>query len=191
MKLELLTAPTIEPIDYSDMEKSLGLLGCDIDEDDEEYITELIAAAREYCEAYQSTAYLTQTWRLILKQFPTGYISIPKGEVQSVTSVKYRDRDNVQTTLTVDVDYIVTDGNKIIPIGTFPTDLLSYDAVEVVWVAGWSDKADVPYKVKQAIKLLVGHWYQNRTPIDDTRTAPQEISFTLSALLNMDGKILL
>jgi Phage QLRG family, putative DNA packaging. len=61
------------------------------------------------------------------------------------------------------------------------------DAVVIEFTCGYGDIAEsVPQKVKQAMNLLVSHWYENRVPLSETGQAPGEISFAVSALLQMD-----
>ncbi len=45
-------------------------------------ITGFITAAREYCEGYQNRAYITQTWELLLDEFPDSVIQIPLPPLQ-------------------------------------------------------------------------------------------------------------
>jgi len=164
--------------------------------DEDTYLTSLITAAREYCEEYQNRAYITQTWELGLDEFPDE-IEIPKGKLQTIDSIKYTDSDNVTTTLAATEYVVSTRGilGRVVPAysKTFPSFVESpLDAVIVTFTCGYGDDAsDVPEKVKQAIKLLISHWFTNRTPIDNTRNEPKEISFTLSALLWQDRIVIL
>ena len=45
-------------------------------------LTGFITAAREYCEGYQNRAYITQTWKLLLDEFPDSVIQIPLPPLQ-------------------------------------------------------------------------------------------------------------
>jgi hypothetical protein len=43
-------------------------------------------------------------------------------------------------------------------------------------------------KVKQAMKLLISHWYENRTLITDLKSTDptKEMAFAVTSLLSMD-----
>ena len=155
------------------------------------YLTSLITAAREYCEEYQNRCYITQTLELALPYFPHE-IEIPKGNLQTVDSITYKDSAGATTTLTADTDYVTSIRGilgRVVPVygkiwpwfTPFPLD-----AVVVTFTCGYGAAADVPEKVIQAMKLLISHWFVNRVPIDQAQGNAKEISFTLSALLWMD-----
>ena len=55
-------------------------------------------------------------------------------------------------------------------------------AVRIQFTAGYNDIANVPQMVKQAILLLVGHWYENREATL-AGTISREIEFAVHALL--------
>lgn len=94
-------------------------------------------------------------------------IVLPMGNVQSVTSVKYIDRDGNEQTVAADT-YFLARGQYITPetskqwpgIGT----MRNRDGVEIVYVAGFGDTAaDVPDDIKTAIKMLVAEMYDQQT----------------------------
>jgi uncharacterized phiE125 gp8 family phage protein len=194
MNLVVKTQPMNEPVSLSEMKNALGMADFDADCDnytaDDDYISSLIAAAREYCESYQNRTYGLQTLELYLDRFPC-QIRIPRPPLIEVSEISYKDCYGVTTILptteyvwsnTGFLGVIVPAYGKIFPSFT-PYPL---DAVKITYTAGHSTVEAIPQKVKQAIKLLTTHWYENRTPIDATRTEPKEIAFSLSALLNID-----
>ena len=157
------------------------------------YLTSLITAAREYCELYQSRAYVTQSWELAFDSWPCGVIDVPKGCLQTIDSVKYTDSSGTTITMTEDVDYIYSTrgllGRLTAPYGKSWPSFTPYpiDAIVIEFTCGYGDNAtDVPVKIIQALKLLVGHWHSHRIPVDETGGNVKEIEFTLSALLWMD-----
>jgi uncharacterized phiE125 gp8 family phage protein len=154
-------------------------------------LTALITAAREYCEAYQNRALLTQTWYLWLDAWPSeDFISLPLPPLASVTSVTYYDTDDTAATLsTADyfVDAISEPGRVVLNYSeSWPsTTLRPANSVCVEFVCGYGAAASsVPAKVKQACLLLVGHLYENREAGIDK--ALQEIPFGVKALLSLD-----
>ncbi len=159
---------------------------------EDDFLSDKIIAAREYCEDFQNRAYLTQTWDLWLDSFPSGgCIRIPLPPLQSVTSIKYYDTANVEATMAI-ADYFVDDksepGRLSLAYGkSWPsTTLRPVNGVCIEFVAGYGNAAAaVPKKVKQAMLLLIGHWYVNREAAL-TGAVSKEIEFAVHALLWMD-----
>jgi len=154
-------------------------------------LTALITTAREYCEGFQNRAYITQTWQLWLDGWPSGdCIRIPLPPLQSVASIKYYDIADTEAVITAS-DYFVDDksepGRIILAYGrTWPTiTLRPANAVCVEFIAGYRDVVEVPQRVKQAILLLVGHWYENREA-SLTGAISREIEFAVKTLLSLD-----
>lgn len=190
MALKLVTAPTEEPVTLADAKAHLRLDGTDEDS----LVTSLITAARQWCEGYQNRAYVTQTWDLVLDAWPRDSepdrVRIPLPPLQSVASVKYMDADGVQATMPAS-DYLVDvasqPGRLVLAYGkSWPTVTLQPAAgIEIRFTAGYGAATAVPETVKQAIKLLVGNWYENREAVL-TGTISKEIEFAVTALLGLE-----
>jgi uncharacterized phiE125 gp8 family phage protein len=187
MSLKLITAPTLEPVTLEEAKKHLRIESSDEDVE----ITGWIQAAREWCEGYQNRAFITQTWELALDSFPLGtYIKIPKPPLQSVTSVKYYDTDETENTFSADsyhVDTYSEPGRIVLKYGeTWPSDTLrTANGVIIQFKVGYGDAAaSVPEKVKQAIKVLVGHLYENREATDIKEL--KEVPFAVCSLLGLE-----
>lgn len=193
MALKLVTVPTTEPLSLTEAKLHLRVTAAD--EDD--LITALITVAREWCEHYQNRAYLTQTWDLTLDAWPSKpratWIEIPLPPLQSVTSLTYLDSAGVSATMAA-ADYIVDTasepGRLALGYGeNWPTvTLRPVAAITVRFVAGHLASGLVPASVKQAMKLLIGHWFENREAIL-TGSISEQLELTVSALLG-HGRIL-
>jgi uncharacterized phiE125 gp8 family phage protein len=203
--LTLVTPPATEPVSLTDIKSYLRL--DDItDPTEDAYINVLISVAREYCEDTQHRAYITQTWEMALPGFPFycsdplnanvrgSIIEIPKGKLQTINSITYKDTNGVITTLTPEVDYVVSNrgivGRVSPPFGkVFPLAILyPLDPVVINFTCGYGDDVSkVPYKVIQAMYMLISHWYENRMVINDLRgVVPSEITFAVTSLLMKD-----
>jgi uncharacterized phiE125 gp8 family phage protein len=146
---------------------------------EDDLIESLITTAREDCESFQNRAYITQTWELWLDEFPSvDFIEIPLPPLQSVTSIKYYTADTEATAYEpgaetpVGTDTYFTDdksepGKVCLKHGkSWPsTTLRPHNGVCITFVAGYGDADDVPKAVKQAILLLIGHYYENREAV--------------------------
>lgn len=189
MALTVVTAPAVEPVSLTEAK-----LHCRVDvSTDDDLITALVQAAREIAEDISRRALITQIWKLILDEFPdTDEIKIPLPPLQSVTSITYKDQDGNASTFSSD-DYIVnTDsepGKVVLAYGSsWPsTTLYPTGAVTIQFTAGFGDAStDVPEKYRQAMLLLIGHFYENREAIATTGAVPKEIPFGVEALLWLD-----
>ena len=133
---------------------------------------------------------ITQTWDYFLDAFPSGSsIKLPRPPLQSVTYLQYTDEDGVTSTFSSSsymVDANSEPGRLVLLAGeSWPTDALyPAAAVNLRFVAGYGAAADVPQWSKQAILLLVGHWYENREAVL-TGAMPREIPFGVARLLGL------
>lgn len=195
MALKIYTAPAVEPISSTEAK-----LHCKVDGSaDDTLIAGLIIAAREYCESYQNRAYCSQVWDLWLDDWPAGdAIQIPKPPLISVTHVKYYDTANAEATMAVAdyfVDAVSEPGRLVLADGkSWPTTTLRpANGVNLRFTAGYpvggteetpDYDANVPQRVKQAMLLLIGHWYEQREAA--TKDVSNEVAFAVKALLNLD-----
>lgn len=187
MSLSLVTAPASEPITLQDATAHLRL---EDDATDVSLVNSLIKAARQAAENYTHRSFATQTWDLNLDAFPTVFV-LPNPPLVSVTHVKYYDVDGVLQTLAAS-SYIVDAPTGPQPMPgrialavdeTWPTAQVRTNAVTVRFVAGYG--TSVPEPIKSAIKLLVGHLYENRESvvITDRGSIVQEMPQTVEWLL--------
>jgi len=160
---------------------------------DDALITGLIQAAREYAEGYQNRALCTQTWELVLDNWPCGdSVDIPKPPLQSITDIKYKDEDGTETTWAA-ANYIVdTDsflGRVALAYGiNWPNETLyPVGAIRIRFIAGYGLAADVPRTTKMALLLLIGHWYEQREGVSEKTM--QEVPFAVKALLDLNRVI--
>ena len=159
---------------------------------EDDLLNSLIESARQYAEDYQRRAYVTQTWELWLDAFPAqNYIKLPLPPLQSITSVKYYDTSDTEATFSSD-DYF-TDiksepGWAVLNTGeSWPsTTLRPANGVCVEFVAGYGIASAVPKKVKQAMLLLIGAWYEQREAITTTGLNINVVPLAVEALLWQD-----
>jgi uncharacterized phiE125 gp8 family phage protein len=163
------------------------------DTTEDDLISALITAAREYCEGYTGRALATQTLEAYPPQFPCrSEIEIPYPPLQSVTSVKYTNSAGTETTMTVNTDYIVDAdsnvGRIVLPYaGVWPTaTLYTVNPIKIRYVAGYYASNPIPKMIKQAMLLLIGHWYESREAVlIGQGTMSKKIEFAVDALLSM------
>ncbi len=168
--LSLVTAPTAEPVDLDEVKTHLKV---DV-VDDDELIVSWIQAAREHVETFTHRALMTQTWDYTLDCVPSdGVIWLPKAPTASITSLSYV--DGTGTTQTWASSNYRTD----IPAGPWARKARITSAYGVPWpvtrkvtgaltvrfVAGYGTARQVPSAIKAAMRLLIGHWYEQREAV--------------------------
>lgn len=188
MSLTLVTAPTAEPVTLEEVKLHLR-----VDADDEDdLITGLITAAREYAEAVTQRAIPQQTWDLQADAFTCAdEFYLPKAPCVSVTSITYLDTDGASQTLATTV--YGTD----LPTGpdaragriylkyqqVWPQTRDIPNAVTVRFVAGYAGTNPVPSSLKAAIKVLVATWYGPAREAVNIGNIVTEIPMAVNALL--------
>lgn len=231
--IKLITPPSVEPVSVIEANEHLRL-----DSDDEEgLVTNLIKAARQYCEDFQNRAYYTQTYELWLDAWPEFFelprppLQIPSvtagafvvGTVYRILTVGTTDfvaigatANTVGTIFTAtaagsgtgtatisgvikyygtdDTEYFVSGSDYFIDAKSEPGRIvLAYgkswpsmtlrpvNGVCVTFVAGESSLTNISQEIKQAMLLLIGHWYENRESVskDDLKSIPQAVESLL------------
>lgn len=165
-RVKLITAPASEPLTLVEAKLHLRV---DV-ADDDTLIAALITAARQYCEGVLWRALMPQTWELYLDEWPCEEIELPKPPLQSVTSVKYTNSIGATTTMDAGdytVDTASEPGRVVLNYGElWPTvTLATANPIAIRYVCGYADAAHVPETVKAAMKLLIGHLYENREAV--------------------------
>ena len=76
---------------------------------EDDLLNEKLQSAIDDAEDFTGRQLLTATFKGYLDEFPPDkdYIELPFGNLQSVTSIKYKDSDGTETTLTENTDYLV------------------------------------------------------------------------------------
>lgn len=144
---------------------------------EDDILTALIQASREWVEHYTRRALLTQVWDYYLDEFPEdNYIKLPFGNLQNAVGTApvftYKDSDGTDTTATVTTDYLVeTNGEQIGKIvlpynGEWP-DYPSGAAypskpIKIRFTCGWTAAASIPSAIRTAVKMVAADMYENR-----------------------------
>jgi uncharacterized phiE125 gp8 family phage protein len=168
MQKVLYAAPTLQPVSLDDVKLHLRI-EVNLTADDE-YLESIIGAAVEHVEDVTNRRLLTQTWDYYLDAWPcANYITMPFGNLQSITSISWKDTDGTEATLTVTDDYLVeTNGDQhgriVLPYGeTWPSSVLyPSNPIKIRFICGWTTAALVPSRIKSVIKLICGDLYENR-----------------------------
>ncbi len=196
--LRVVTQPAQEPVSLSDARAHLRL-----DSEDSQVLAYL-AAARGWVELYLNRALITQTLRYTLSPSqPPGIgsgmpinpiilvapltwwpasgmpIDLPLSPVQAITEVSQRSRDGVVRTLDPARDYFGDASNEPGRVTLRGISQPPGSDLSITYSAGYGDApAAVPMAIQQAIKLLLGFFYEHRGD-DDCGEAPAAVKMLL------------
>lgn len=176
--LRRIVDPALEPITLEEAK-----LQCQVDADlteQDSVIRGYIKAAREKAESYCKRSFVEQTWKLTARSWPVDMdpegaasdgILLRQGPILGIVEISYLTNDGTRTYLTAD-EYLIDDSDEpprlYPPYNTcWPSGRCTPGAIEIVYRAGYPsagspvDAENVPQLAKQAIGMLVGHWYNN------------------------------
>jgi len=157
----LLTPPAIEPLSLAETKAYLRVETAD----DDPLIAALIAAGRIHVERQTGLALLTQGWRLVLDCWPeNGSIAVGPAPLQALSAARVFDFDGEARA--VDLRPFVLDPSTstlAFRAWTLPMPTRIAAGIELDVTTGFGDTAgDVPEPLRQAVRLFVAHWYENR-----------------------------
>ena len=159
----LLLAPATEPLTLADAKAFLRVEHAD----DDTLIGALITAARTHIEARTQRALITQQWRIVRDGWPPdGRLSVAVAPLRAVLAARVYDEAGVAHT--IDVGAFVVDASAAPGVIGFvpwavPAPGRAVAGIEIDVEAGYGDAPeDVPEPLRQAMRLLLAHWYENR-----------------------------
>ncbi|MCP4934296.1 MAG: hypothetical protein GY927_08855 [bacterium] len=186
MALVLIAGPALEPVSLDEVKVHLR-----IDHVDEDVLlASLVTTARIHLETMLGLSFITQQWKLVLDKWPDAInISLPLGPVQQITGIAlYNTADQVSV---IDTSSYALDANSQPPRLVWRGDMLkpaperAYNGIEISLTTGFGANApDVPLPLRQAILLLVSHWYENREPVglgNEIKEIPQMVTMLTNA----------
>ena len=205
----LVTPPAMLPVSLEDAKAHLrvamyGTDGTMLDGDDDTLIEAYIKAAVSHLDGWTGIlgrCLVEQTWSMDFDGF-CSELKLPLGPVIEIVSITWRNDEGQLATVDPD-EYLLRGGDnaRFRNAYTFPTGLYESDPVTVTWKAGYVTtpavladpdavppveaapaKSTVPDAIKVAILLMVGHWYEHRTTVEDGNF--QELPFATNALLS-------
>lgn len=178
--------PAAEPILWAE-----AMLYLRLDSEDEKTTVEaFITAAREAVEEQTQLQLITATWELCLDAFPSDLcpIELPRPPLASISSIAYIDENGDSQTLAAS-DYqadLKSRPGRLVPAvdEVWPdTQADKLNAVTITYTAGYGAAGTaVPRPLRQAMLLLVSHWFENREAV---------ISGTIASELPLAVKMLL
>jgi uncharacterized phiE125 gp8 family phage protein len=152
------TSPTTEPISLEEAKLHLRVENVE----DDTLIALLISSAREAVEKFLGWKIPERQFEIVLDRYPEMPYRFPIRPVQSVESIVCFLADGTSVELADETFRLSADGSLLVdswPDGT-PR---GYDALAITVTAGTDP---VPASWKQAMLLLIGHWYEHRESVN-------------------------
>lgn len=183
MFVKVITPPTDEPLTVEEVKSFLH--GIDYDDQDDN-ISAFIKAARLKIEHRCGICIGTYELQFVADSF-SDKMELPRPPVTNVISVKYLDEESSEQTID-NSKYVLIDDEYspyIIPLEPWPVTANRPDAVRIQYVAG-NEPENVPEELKQAMRWLVGHFFENRESVllQPTRQEIMELPDSVSAIIS-------
>lgn len=160
MTLLLLSGPGEEPVSLEDARAYLRL----DDETQDGLVHALMTAARLTLEAATHRAFVTQSWRMTLDQWPVRGVTLPLAPLQAITQVSV---DGVALASERYIVDLTSEPPRLQAASGFdlPAPAEAMTGIAIDMLAGYGASADVPLPLKQAILMLTAHWFDNREAV--------------------------
>ena len=185
------TEPTAEPLSLQEVKEYLRV----DDATDERVVQPLIIAARQFAEEHMNRALMQQTITLNLDttidtenplwegmrtapdiNYYKNYVVLPRSPVISVTSLKTYNDSDTASTMSASKYYVDTQREPariVLRTGeTFPTALRVANAIEVVYVAGYTSAYAVPEPIRMGMLQHIAYMYEHRGDMYEAQGAP-------------------
>lgn len=166
MALVLTSGPALEPVTVAEAKAHLRV---DASAEDT-LIASLILTSRLHIETAFGLALITQSWRLLLDRWPSAPLQLPLRPLQAIDEVRVLSADG-DPTIIATAGYLADTAStppRLVHTGAiWPQPGQAANGIEIDFTAGYGDAAaDVPAPIRQALLLLVAHWYEHRDPIE-------------------------
>lgn len=157
----LLTPPALEPVSLDEARAFLRVEH----HDDDDTIAALIASARIHVETQTRRALITQSWRIVADAWPgEGRFAVLPAPVQSVSAVRVYDESGAPQMVNLQA-FVVDASASALTFAPWalPAPGRASAGIEIDVICGYGDAAlDVPEPLRQAVRELAAHWYENR-----------------------------
>jgi uncharacterized phiE125 gp8 family phage protein len=153
--------PAAEPVTLADAKVHVKALPGDTGED-ASLLRPLIATARQYCENVTGRALAAQTIAAYPADWAEAALPLPKPPITAVSGVTYYDADGGAHALDAEDYALDAVGGRLMILRAPEAALRAYNPIEIAYTAGYST---TPFPLRQAMLLLIAHWYVNREAV--------------------------
>lgn len=190
MNWKVTTPPEFEPISLEQTKEYLRVEHT-IDDD---IIADLITAATDYCEQELDLAIMEQAITLKMDGFPSSRtFTLPRTNLIEIVSFDYLDASGSSQAFT---DYSVDSYStpaRIANKDEWPETSEDLGSVTIVYKAGFGPNLTSvgnppPQSIIQAMRMLITHWYDNRSAVV-VGSINQELALAVEACLHKHRKL--
>lgn len=181
MTTAIITPPALEPLSLADAKLHLRIDHAS--EDD--FLSQSITAARQYIEAVTGERLITQAWRQYVPDWPVNRcIRMEVQPVQTVVAITAFDREGVPHQIAPEDTQLVRGSRpQLLMFSASADPVLAANGLEIDVTVGQGDlPTDVDAPLRQAISMLVAHWYEFRGAVAASQQ-PVSLPAGLDALL--------
>ncbi|MBX6426729.1 MAG: phage head-tail connector protein [Variibacter sp.] len=177
----LLSGPAVEPLTLAEAKSYLRVEH----DDDDALIAALVAAVRAEVEAKTRRALITQRWRWILDAWPRdGRIALAPAPVREILAARVYDENGIAQAIDTQafvVDTAAAPGVIGFVSWALPAPGRAVAGIEIDVACGYGDAAaDVPEPLRQAMRVLLAHRYENRGLAAAADAGPASVAALLS-----------
>lgn len=180
----LVIPPADSPVSLAEAKANCRVDAQNTDEDG--LISSLISAATSMLDGYSGIlgrCLVTQTWEVTTDSV-TRCIRLPFPATDVVIEVRDSSGGS-DTVLASNYSLLQDERGSYVRFNddySYPSDLAEVAAVRIEVEAGYGDPADVPAAIRQAILLLVAHWFANREAVN-VGNITSALPFAVDALI--------
>lgn len=179
-------APTELPVSLAEAKAQLQIDATVSDWDD--LLTGMLNAAVAYVDGWSGVlgrCLVTQTWEARFECFEAEF-DLPFPDVSAVVVKYYDTSDTLQTYSSSNYQLVQESCGSEVSVyltSTWPaTSLNREDVVVITMTVGYGAATAVPAAIKQAILMIVGHWFANRETVN-VGNITTELPFSAAAML--------
>lgn len=176
MPLILLAGPQEEPITLAQAKLFLR-----VDHDDEDGLIEaLVKAARLHVEEATGQRLMSQSWRVVLDEWPPGPVRVPLRPLTALVGARLRSASGESAD--IDVEGAAIDAMRgEIRLAERPRPQRPFAGIEIDIEAGYAGPAEVPATLVQALRMIIAHWYEHRAGAPAATALPEGITALLAS----------
>lgn len=168
LKTSLVTAPAVEPVNLTDVKSHLRISSTAEDS----LLNGFISGARQRIEAITNRKLINQTWKVYYDDWPIDdCLTLPYTPLSTGTApiITYEDAEKTSYALSSTAwrsDSVTEPPRLCLEYNdSWPTVTLNkINPISAQFVCGYSTASSsaVPESIQIALKMIVGHWYENR-----------------------------
>jgi uncharacterized phiE125 gp8 family phage protein len=170
-----LDGPAVEPVSVPEMRAYLRL----DHEAEDELIAGLVKAGRLLVEAASRRVLIESRWRVVLDRWPADrVVRLPLSPLIAVERIGVRDAAGVESDLAGALFHAETSADPplIRVMAAAPDPGVAVGGIAIDLRAGFgAAPPTVPAPLRQAIRMLVARWFENRGDVAGLQTLPAEV----------------